>query len=201
MLNREQALAILNEFTTSVSLLKHARAVEISMRYYAKLAGLSDAEIERYGITGLLHDFDYDTHPDTTPPDGHPYFGNRVLEERGVDSEIREAIMGHALYTGVARTTQLAKTLFAVDELSGFVTAATLVRPDKSIFTLEVSSVKKRLKDKAFAKGCNREEIAQGAAELGIEMDQHITNIIAALREHAEELGLAGTQAASQLGA
>ena len=192
MLTRDRALEILNEFTTSVSLLKHARAVEISMRWYARSFNLLESEVERYGVTGLLHDFDYDAHPDPTPPDGHPFFGNRILEQRGVDPEIRAAIMGHAAYTGVARTTQLAKTLFAVDELSGFVTAATLVRPDKSILTLEVSSVKKRLKDKAFARGCNREEIAQGAVELGVDMDQHITNIIQALREHASELGLAG---------
>ena len=193
MLTRAQALEILHEYTTSVSLLKHARAVEISMLWYAKFLGLAGAEVEKYGVTGLLHDFDYDSHPDPTPPDGHPFFGNRILEQRGVDADIREAIMGHAAYTGVARTTQLAKTLFAVDELSGFVTAATLVRPDKSILTLEVSSVKKRLKDKAFARGCNRDEIVQGAVEIGVEMDLHIANIIAALREHADELGLAGS--------
>ena len=192
MLTREQALEILNEFTTSISLLKHARAVELAMCWYAKSFGLPDSEVQRYAVTGLLHDFDYDSHPDSNPPDGHPFFGNRVLEQRGVDSEIREAIMGHAAYTGVARTSQLAKTLFAVDELCGFVTAATLVRPDKSILTLEVSSVKKRFKDKAFARGCNREDIVQGALELGVELDQHIANIISALREHADELGLIG---------
>lgn len=189
---RDEAWALLNEYTKTDSLLKHALAVEASMRWYAKHFGCTDEEIEKWGNTGLLHDFDYEMYPDPTPPDGHPYKGNKILEELGYPQDLRDAIMGHALYTGTPRTTQMAKALFAVDELSGLVTASVLVRPDKSIFTLEPSSVKKKMKDKAFARGCNRDDIKQGTEELGMDMDIHIGNVISALREVAEPLGLKG---------
>lgn len=192
MKSREETLALLKEYTSSQSLLNHARAVEASMRWYAKHFELSEQEIELWGNTGLIHDFDYEKYPDPTPVTGHPYMGNKILAERGFPDELRSAVMGHAEYTGVARVSKLAKALFACDELSGFVTACTLVRPDKSINSLEVSSVKKRLKDKAFARGCNRDDIFKGAEEIGIPLDTHIENIRNALREIAAELGLAG---------
>ncbi len=179
---RDEALALLHEYTKSESLLKHSYSVEACMKWYARHFALP-AEETRWGITGLLHDFDYEQHPDATPPDGHPYFGNRLLQEAGYPQDMRDAIMGHAQYSGVPRETLMAKTLFAVDELSGLVTAAVLVRPDKSIQNLETSSVLKKMKDKAFARGCNRDDIRQGAEELGVELAQHVGNIITALRE------------------
>ena len=193
--SRAEALALLKEHTASESLLKHAYAVEAAMNWYARHYDQSAEEIERWSITGLLHDFDYEKWPQPVAPDGHPFKGNQILQEAGYDEGIREAIMGHALYSGVARTTQMAKTLFAVDELCGLITASVYVRPDKSIFTLEASSVNKKMKDKAFAKGCNREDIRLGAQELGIELPQHITNVITAMREQADALGLRGNPA------
>ncbi len=193
MKTREDALKLLKEYTESPSLLKHALAVETAMRWYAKHFGKSEAEIEEWGQTGLLHDFDYERHPEPSPPDGHPFFGNKVLEQKGYSAEMRDAIMGHAAYTGVARETQLAKALFAVDELSGLVTASVLVRPDKCIGNLEASSVLKKMKDKAFARGCNRDDIRLGAQELGIELEEHVKNVISALREKAVELELQGS--------
>lgn len=190
--DREKALALLHEYTKSESLIKHSLAVEQAMRWYARQTNRTPDEVTAWGICGLLHDFDYEAHPNPAPPDGHPFFGNRILGELGYSSEIREAIMGHALYSGVPRTTQMAKTLFAVDELSGLITACSLVRPDRSVMTLEPSSVKKKMKDKAFARGVSREDVVNGAAELGIELDAHIQNVITALREIAPELGLAG---------
>ncbi|RIL10838.1 MAG: HAD family hydrolase [Proteobacteria bacterium] len=190
MKTRDEALALLHEYTKSESLIKHALAVEAAMRWYAAHFGESSQEIEKWGITGLLHDFDYEKCPTPEPPDGHPYFGNRILGELGYPDDLREAIMGHALYTNTPRTTKMAKSLFAVDELTGLITASVLVRPDKSIANLETSSVKKKMKDKAFARGCNREDIKLGAEELGIEIEQHITNVIAAMRGAAAELGL-----------
>lgn len=195
MLNREQSLALLHEYTQSASLLKHAMAVEAGMRWYAQHHGLSAEETELWGITGLLHDFDYERYPDPTPPDGHPYHGNRILESLGYPIEMREAIMGHAEYTGTPRTTLLAKTLFAVDELSGLITAAVLVRPDRCIHQLEPRSVLKKMKDKAFARGCNREDIKCGAEEIGVPLETHIANLITAMRAHAKDLGLEGTAA------
>lgn len=197
MKTRAEAEALLSEFTKNPSLLKHARAVEGAMRWYAEKNQLTPEEVEKWGITGLLHDFDYELHPDGTPPDGHPFFGNRLLAELGYPADIRDAIMGHALYTGVPRSTLMAKTLFAVDELSGLITASVLVRPDKNIHQLETSSVIKKMKDKAFAKGCNRDDIRNGAAELGIELEQHISNVIQALRVIAGSLGLDGLGAVS----
>lgn len=196
--SRAEALELLKEYTRSESLLKHAYSVEAAMRWYAQQNALSDEEIELWGITGLLHDFDYEQFPEPTAPDGHPYKGNLILGERGYPDELREAIMGHALYTGTPRTTPIAKTLFAVDELCGLITAATLVRPDRSLHTLTAKSVKKKMKDKAFAKGCNREDIQLGAEELGIELTDHIDNVIAGMREIAEKLGLNGAEKTSQ---
>ncbi len=192
MQNREEALALLKEYTKSESLIKHALAVEAAMRWYGKHFGEDAATIDKWGMTGLLHDFDYEMYPNPTAPDGHPYKGNAILTELGYPEDLRRAIMGHALYTNTPRDTRMAKALFAVDELSGLVTASVLVRPDRSINTLEVSSVKKKYKDKAFARGCNREDIRLGAEELGIDFDTHIGNVIQALREVAGELGLAG---------
>lgn len=188
--DRQQAFALLNEYTQSASLISHARCVEQAMRWYAKKLSLPEVEIERWGIAGLLHDFDYEKYPDPTPPEGHPYKGNEILKELGYDEEIRDAIMGHAEYTGVARTSQMAKMLFAVDELSGLVVASTLVRPDRSLHTLDSTSVMKKFKDKAFARGCNRDDIKRGAEEIGVELKEHMDNVILALREIAKDLGL-----------
>lgn len=187
---REEASTLLSEYTQSESLLKHAWSVEAAMRWYAKHFNLPETEVERWGIAGLLHDFDYEKYPEPVSPDGHPFKGNQILTELGYDSEIRDAIMGHAEYSGVKRESQMAKTLFAVDELCGLVTASTLVRPDKSISNLEASSVKKKMKDKGFARGCNRDDINKGAEELGIELSQHIANVITAMREISAKLGL-----------
>ena len=190
MKSRDEALALLHEYTATDSLRKHALAVEAAMRWYAQHNGKSPEEVERWGITGLIHDFDYEKFPELGP-EGHPHKGNQILTERGWSEEIRTAIMGHGGDTGVPRETDMAKTLFAVDELAGFLIACTLVRPDRSLHQLEVKSVKKKLKDKAFAKGCNREDIARGAEELGVPLDEHISNTIAALREIAGQLELA----------
>lgn len=190
MKTRTEAHALLCEYTKNESLMKHGLAVEAAMRWYAEHFQQSPEEIEKWCITGLLHDFDYEQHPCGDPPDGHPFFGERLLGELGYPEDIRRAILGHAQYSGVPRDTLMAKTLFAVDELAGFVTASALVRPDKSLKTLEAPSVVKKMKDKAFAKGCNRDDIRQGAEELGVELSQHITNVIAAMRLISNELGL-----------
>ncbi|MCB9030735.1 MAG: HAD family hydrolase [Deltaproteobacteria bacterium] len=192
MKTRDEALALLHEYTKNQSLIKHGLSVEAAMRWYAKHYDCTPDEIEKWGITGLLHDFDYEMYPEPVDPEGHPYKGNQILKDLGYDDDIREAIMGHALYTGVERETLMAKALFAVDELSGLVTASTLVRPDKSLHTLTSKSVKKKMKDKHFAAGCNRDDIRIGAEELGVDMTEHIDNVIAGMREIAEELGLAG---------
>jgi len=193
MKTRADAWSLLNDYTQSASLLKHALAVEASMVWYAKNLSQSNPEItptevERFAICGLLHDFDYEKFPEPVSPEGHPYKGNAILKELGFDDDIREAIMGHALYTGVPRTTLMAKTLFAVDELSGLVTASVYVRPDKSIHNLEAKSVMKKMKDKAFARGCNRDDIRLGAQELGVELEQHITNVIEAMKVASKEI-------------
>jgi predicted hydrolase (HD superfamily) len=151
---------------------------------------------ETYLITGLLHDFDYEKYPSA---EQHPFVGNKILAEQGWPEEIREAIMGHAQYSGVARETHLARALFACDELAGFLTAVSLVKPSKSIFDVDVPSVRKKMKDKAFARGVHREDIVQGAQELGLELDAHIAFCIAAMRRHAESLGLGGVPAPSPL--
>lgn len=193
MMNRDKAMALLSEYTKSPSLIKHAMSVEAAMEWYAtNYFKLDESETMKWCITGLLHDFDYEMYPTPEAPDGHPYKGNQILREQKYPEDMLEAIMGHAAYTNVARTTDLAKTLFAVDELSGLITAAVLVRPDKSIHNLEVKSVMKKMKDKAFAKGCNREDIRLGAEELGMDLAVHIGNVISALQAKAKELELEG---------
>lgn len=192
MKNREESLALLKQYTASESLVRHGLAVEAAMRWYAAHFGEPSGRIEEWGIAGLLHDVDWEKFPEN-----HPYEGNKILREAGYSEEILTAIMGHATYSGVARETKMAKTLFAVDELSGLVTASVLVRPDRSIFNLEAKSVLKKMKDKAFAKGCNRDDIKLGAEELGIDLETHTKNVIEALRSVASELGLQGSSQAS----
>src|SRR5581483_8468250 len=180
---REAAWSLLCEHTKSESLRKHALAVEACMRAYARR--FSEDE-EKWGCVGLIHDFDYELYPNA--PD-HPLKGSEILKEKGYSEEVRRAILGHADYTGVPRDTQLAKTLFACDELAGFITACAYVRPDR-IATLEAKSVRKRMKDKAFARAVNRQDIVKSAEELGIPLEEHITFCIQAMREIAGELGL-----------
>jgi predicted hydrolase (HD superfamily) len=192
---REQAWQLLTEWTQSESLRKHALAVEACVVAYgeqeAARLGLegeaSAALIQLYSTTALLHDFDYERHPTA---EEHPFVGVRELERLGWPEELRAAILGHALYSGVPRITHLAKVLFACDELAGFLTACALVKPTKSIADVEVSSVKKKMKDKAFARGVHREDIVQGASELGVDLDAHIAFCIEAMKKRASELGL-----------
>jgi putative nucleotidyltransferase with HDIG domain len=187
-LNREHAWALLTEYTKSESLLKHALAVEAGVRGYARKFG---ADEEAWGITALLHDFDYERWP--TLGD-HPNKGSEILRERGYPDWLIRAIQSHAKeITGVPRETQLEKTLFACDELAGFITAASLVRPSKSVLDLEAKSVVKRMKDKAFARGVKREDLHEGAALLGIPLEEHIGNVIGFMREKADDLGLRGS--------
>jgi predicted hydrolase (HD superfamily) len=195
--NRAAAWELLNKYMKNKSLINHSLSVEAAMRWHAVKQGLTDAEIEMWSITGLLHDFDYEMYPEPVAPNGHPFKGNAILTELGYPAEIKEAIMGHALYTGTPRISLMAKTLFAVDELCGLVTASVLVRPDKSIHTLEAKSVLKKMKDKHFAAGCNRDDIKQGAQEIGTELSQLITNVIEAMREISQTLGLSGVTAQS----
>jgi putative nucleotidyltransferase with HDIG domain len=186
-MDRDAAWALLCEYTLTEPLRKHGLAVETVMRHFARKAG-GDEDV--WGITGLLHDFDYERWPTA---EGHPFEGNKILTERGYPDDVRTAIMGHAEYTGVARETEMAKTLFAVDELTGFVTAVALVRPNKSIFEVEPASVRKKMKDKAFARQVIREDIVNGAAQLGRELDDVIADVIDALKSNADALGLRGT--------
>lgn len=189
MITRDQALALMQEWTPSESLRKHMYAVELAMRAMALQAG---ADPDAWGIVGLLHDYDYERHPnaDRAPDREHPAEGVRHLASLGAPAEWQEAILGHAAYTGTPRTSPMARALFAVDELCGFLVACALVRPSKSLADLEVSSVKKKLKDKGFAKGVSREDIQQGVAELGTTLDEHIAFVLAALRPHERVLGL-----------
>ena len=188
-MDREKAWRLLTAYTKTESLLRHALAVEAAMRFYAKIFKENE---EYWGITGLLHDFDYETFPDET---NHPYRGNEILEKEGYPEEMRNAIMGHAGYTGVPRDTLLAKTLFAVDELAGFIMAVTMVRPSKSILDVTPKSVKKKFKTRAFAAKINREEIFQGIRELGVEETEHIQRVIDALKVVADSIGLGGAPA------
>ncbi len=181
---RAEAWALLNEYTGSDSLLKHALAVEAAMRAYAPRFG---GDPEEWGVTGLLHDFDYERWP--TAPD-HPTRGMAILREQGWPEQVVEAIGGHATYLGIPRSTPMARALFAVDELCGFLTAVAYVRPSRKIADVEVSSVKKKMKDKAFARAVNRDEIVQGAEELGVPLDEHIAVCIRALAAVADDLGL-----------
>ena len=189
MPTREQAWGLLCQHTQSDSLRKHALAVEACVRAYAKKLGRDE---ETWGIAALLHDFDYERYPQA--PD-HPLEGSKILRSLQYPEEIIQAILSHADYMNVPRETPLQKTLFACDELAGFITAVTLVRPTKSLAEVEVSSVKKKLKDKAFARTVNREDITRGAAALGVELSEHIGFCLEALRGIAAELGLQGNQA------
>ncbi|MGA7160489.1 MAG: HD domain-containing protein [Bacteroidota bacterium] len=183
-MDRASTLALLYEYTKSESLRKHALTVEAAMRAYAKKFS---ADEELWGITGLIHDFDYEIYPQA--PD-HPMKGSEVLKAKGYPDDIRAAILGHASYTGVPRESLMSKALFACDELCGFIVACSLVRPNKKIEGLEVSSVKKKLKDKAFARNVNREDIIHGAEELGVPLDEHIQFVINALKTNASDVGL-----------
>ena len=183
-MNREQAWVLLNEYTKKDNLIKHALAVEAAMRAYAKKFK-EDEEV--WGTVGLLHDFDYERFPTA---EDHPYRGAEILREKGVDEAWVKAILGHADYTGVERDTLMAKTLFAVDELTGMITAATLVRPSKKIEDLKVKSVKKKLKDKSFAASVNRDDIKKGAEELGVDLSEHIQFVIDAMKSVSDDLGL-----------
>ncbi|MHB1935414.1 MAG: HAD family hydrolase [Acidobacteriaceae bacterium] len=195
--DREAAWRLLNQYTQSASLLKHALSVEACVRAYgeqrAAEVGLAPEEaramVETYAITGLLHDFDYEKYPS---PEEHPWVGNRILTEQGWPEEIRHAILGHAEYTHTPRVSHLDKALFACDELAGFLTANALVKPTKSIHDVNVSSVLKKMKDKAFARGVNREDIVLGATDLGIDLPNHVAFCLAAMQRNADALGLAG---------
>lgn len=188
-MNRTDALALLEQHTQNPALRQHMLAVEAAMRAYA---GKYGGDAAAWGVVGLLHDFDYETHPnpDHSPTEGHPAWGVNLLRERGLSDDQCRAILGHASYSGVPRDSAMAKALFAVDELCGFLVACVLVRPSRSFADLEVSSVKKKLKDKAFARGVNRDDVRQGAEELGVPLDDHIAACIAALRPVEQTLGL-----------
>jgi putative nucleotidyltransferase with HDIG domain len=192
---RDDALALLHEYTASDSLRKHMLAVEAAMRAYA--AKWSE-DAERWGLAGLMHDFDYEKWPNASHAADaeHPAEGVRLLRSRGYPEDVLQAILGHATYTGVRRDSRMAKALFAVDELTGLITAAALVRPSKSVLDLEAGSVKKKMKDKAFARGVSREDVTAGAEEIGVPLDDHITFVIGAMRGVAPSLGLAGAPAA-----
>ena len=186
---RERAVAIMHEYTASEALRRHMYAVEILMRAMAAREG---ADADAWGIVGLLHDFDYERfpNPNHAPDQEHPSEGVRILTAQGFPEEWGQAILGHATYTGVPRETPMAKALFGVDELSGFLVACALVRPSRSLVDLGVKSVKKKLKDKAFARGVNREDVKQGCEELGVQLDEHITFVLEALRPHERVFGL-----------
>jgi predicted hydrolase (HD superfamily) len=188
-LTRSEALALMQEYTASDALRKHMYAVEIAMRAMAERAS---EDPDAWGLVGLVHDFDYERYPNAahSPHQEHPAEGVRILAERGLPEPMQRAILGHANYTGVPRDSAMAKALFAVDELCGFLVACALVRPSRSLQDLEVSSVRKKLKDKAFARGVSREDVIQGAAELSVPLDEHIAFVLAALRPQERVLGL-----------
>ena len=185
-MNRADALALMQDYTQSESLRKHMLAVEAAVRGYAREFGENE---EEWGIVALLHDFDYEKWPSR---EDHPYRGVEILKAKGYPEWVTRAILSHADYSGVPRETRLEKTLFACDEMSGFVTAAALVRPSKSVLDLEAASVIKRMKDKAFARAVSREDLKKGAEEIGLPLEEHITNVIAFMRERADALGLRG---------
>ena len=192
MPSRSDALALMQEFTQSDSLRKHMLAVEAAMRAYAVKYG---EDPEHWGLAGLLHDFDYERFPNTahSPSEEHPAEGVRILRGNGYPDDILDAILGHASYTLTPRTTRMARALFAVDELTGLVTATALVKPTRSVHDVEARSVRKKMKDKAFARGVNREDVVQGAAELEEDLDAHIQFVITAMQGSAAALGLNGT--------
>ena len=185
--SRDTAWVLLTEYTKSESLRKHALAVEIAVCGYARKFGEDE---NQWGLVGLLHDFDYERWPSL---EDHPYRGAEILRERGYPEVLIRAIMSHSDETGVVRQSRLEHALFACDELAGFITAAALVRPSKSVLDLEAKSVKKRMKDKAFARGVSRDDLRKGAEELGLSLDEHITNVITSMRSSAETLGLKGS--------
>jgi putative nucleotidyltransferase with HDIG domain len=191
--SREDALAIVHEYTQSDSLRKHMLSVEAAMRAYA---GKFGEDPERWGLAGLVHDFDYERFPNDahSPTEEHPAEGVRILRARGFPEDILEAILGHANYSGVRRESKMAKTLFAVDELTGLITATALVRPSRSVMEVEAKSVRKKMKDKAFARGVNRDDVINGAADLGVDLDEHIAFVIDSMQKSAESLGLAGVE-------
>jgi len=191
-MTRQEAWELLTEFTQSESLRKHALAVEACVRAYARKF---DDDEEKWGIVGLIHDFDYEKYPSA---EDHPFRGSEILAERGVSEEIRRAILSHANYSGVPRESMLEKTLFACDELAGFITAVALVKPSKSLNEVDAKSVRKRMKDKAFARSVSREDIVNGAAEMGVDLDEHITFCVEAMKTIAGRLGLAGVSGAAQ---
>lgn len=185
-MDRQAAWELLCEYTKGDGLRKHGLAVEAVMRHFARKHGEDE---ETWGVVGLLHDFDYERYP---TQEQHPSEGARILRERGYPEEVVRAVLGHADYTGVPRDTLMARVLYAVDELAGFITAVALVRPNKSLAEVEPASVRKKMKDKAFARSVSREDIVKGAQELGVDLDEHIAEVIAAMRGVAGELGLAG---------
>lgn len=191
---RAEALALMHEFTASESLRKHMLSVEAAMRAYAIRFG---EDADRWGLAGLIHDFDYERYPNAahSPTDEHPAFGVGVLRERGWPDDVLQAVLGHATYCNVPRESRMARTLFAVDELTGLITATALVKPTKSVHDVDARSVKKKMKDKAFAKGVNRDDVILGAQELGVELDDHIQFVIEAMRGVADAIGLAGVPA------
>ena len=189
MMTRHDAWTLLTEFTQSESLRKHALSVEACVRAYARKFGEDE---ELWAIVGLIHDFDYEKYPSA---EEHPYKGNSILAERGWPEEVRRAIMSHANYSGVSRDSKLEKTLFACDELAGFITATALVKPTKALAEVDAKSIRKRMKDKAFARSVSREDIINGAADLGVDLDEHITFCIEAMKTKAAELGLSGNGA------
>jgi putative nucleotidyltransferase with HDIG domain len=189
---RDETLALMQEYTASDSLRKHMLAVEGAMRAYARKFGEDE---ERWGTAGLIHDFDYERFPNNThsPTEEHPSEGVRVLRSKGYPEDILEAILGHAQYTNTPRQSKMAKTLFAVDELTGLITATALVRPTKSVHEVDARSVRKKMKDKAFARGVNRDDVINGAQELGVDLDEHISFVIASMQARAADLGLSGS--------
>ena len=191
-LDRDRALALVQEYTASDALRKHMYAVELAMRAMAERAG---EDVDAWGLVGLVHDFDYERFPNAahSATQEHPAEGVRILSGLGLPEASGRAILGHASYTGVPRDTPMAKALFAVDELCGFLVACALVRPSRSLQDLEVPSVKKKLRDKAFARGVSREDVVQGAAELGVPLEEHIAFVLGALRPHERVLGLGAT--------
>ena len=189
---RADTLALMHEYTASESLRKHMLAVEAAMRAYARKFGEDE---ELWGTTGLIHDFDYERFPNNahSPTEEHPSEGVRILRGKGYPEDILQAILGHAQYCNTPRESQMAKTLFAVDELTGLVTATALVRPSKSVHEVEAKSVRKKMKDKAFARGVNRDDVINGAAELGVDLDEHISFVIESMKARSSDLGLSGS--------
>lgn len=190
--SRDDALALMQEYTVSESLRKHILSVEGAMRAYAAKFGEDE---DRWGITGLLHDFDYERFPNEahSPTEQHPSEGVRILRAKGYPEDILQAILGHAHYTNTPRESRMAKTLFAVDELTGLITATALVRPSKSVHEVDARSVRKKMKDKAFARGVSREDVINGANELGVDLDEHISFVIGAMQARSADLDLSGS--------